>query len=41
MRVHINEMERVDLLINLVESLNRGNSCDYRERVGIAKYQLD
>ena len=41
MGVHLNEMERVDLLINLVESLNRGNSCDYRERVGIAKYQLD
>ena len=41
MGVHINEMERVDLLINLVESLNRGNSCHYKDRVSIAEEQLE
>ena len=41
MGVHLNEMERVDLLINLVESLNRGNSCDYKDRVSMAEEQLE
>ena len=41
MGVHINEMERVDLLINLVESLNRGNSCHYKNRVSMAEEQLE
>lgn len=41
MGVHINEMERVDLLINLVESLNRGNSCHYKDRVSMAEEQLE
>lgn len=41
MSVHLNEMERVDLLIELVESLNRGNCCDYSERVHIAETQLN
>lgn len=40
MGVHLNEMERVDLLINLVESLNRGNSCHYKDRVSMAEEQL-
>ena len=41
MGVHLNEMERVDLLINLVESLNRGNSCHYKDRVSMAEEQLE
>lgn len=41
MSVHLNEMERVDLLINLVESLNRGNSCHYKDRVSMAEEQLE
>ena len=41
MGVHINEMERVDLLIHLVESLNRGNSCHYKNRVSMAEEQLE
>ena len=41
MGVHINEMERVDLLINLVKSLNRGSSCHYKDRVSIAEEQLE
>ena len=41
MGVHINEMERVDLLIHLVESLNRGNSCHYKDRVSMAEEQLE
>ena len=41
MGVHLNEMERVDLLIHLVESLNRGNSCHYKNRVSMAEEQLE
>lgn len=41
MGVHINEMERVDLLIELVKSLNKGNSCHYDDRVKIAEEQLE
>lgn len=41
MGVHLNEMERVDLLIELVESLNRGNSCHYKDRVSMAEEQLE
>ena len=41
MGVHLNEMERVDLLIELVKSLNRGNSCHYTDRVGMAEEQLE
>lgn len=41
MSVHLNEMERVDLLIKLVESLNRGNSCHYKDRVSMAEEQLE
>ena len=41
MGVHINEMERVDLLISLVHSLNRGNSCHYKDRVSMAEEQLE
>ena len=41
MGVHLNEMDRVDLLINLVESLNRGNSCHYKDRVSMAEEQLE
>lgn len=40
MSVHLDEMDRVDLLINLVESLNRGNSCHYKDRVSMAEEQL-
>lgn len=41
MSVHLNEMDRVDLLINLVESLNRGNCCHYSDRVSMAEEQLE
>ena len=41
MSVHLDEMDRVDLLINLVESLNRGNSCHYKDRVSMAEEQLE
>lgn len=41
MSVHLDEMERVDLLINLVYSLNRGNSCYYKDRVSMAEEQLE
>lgn len=41
MSVHLNEIDRVDLLINLVESLNRGNSCHYKDRVSMAEEQLE
>ena len=41
MSVHLNEIDRIDLLINLVESLNRGNSCHYKDRVSIAEEQLE
>ena len=41
MGVHLNEMERVDLLIELVKSLNRGNSCHYKNRVSMAEEQLE
>ena len=41
MGVHLNEMERVDLLIELVKSLNRGNSCHYTDRVSMAEEQLE
>ena len=41
MGVHLDEMDRVDLLIELVESLNRGNCCDYSKRVHIAETQLN
>lgn len=41
MSVHLDEMERVDLLINLVYSLNRGNSCHYKDRVSMAEEQLE
>ena len=41
MGVHLNEMERVDLLIKLVNSLNRGDSCHYADRVSMAEEQLE
>ena len=41
MGVHFDEMDRVDLLIKLVESLNRGNSCHYKDRVSMAEEQLE
>lgn len=41
MGVHLNEMERVDLLIELVNSLNRGDSCYYADRVSMAEEQLE
>lgn len=40
MSVHLNETDRVDLLIELVKSLNRGNSCHYTDRVSMAEEQL-
>ena len=41
MGVHLNEMERADLLISLVHSLNRGNSCHCTDRVSVAEEQLE
>lgn len=41
MSVHLNELDRADLLIELVKSLNRGDSRTWDERVSIAEKQLD
>ena len=40
MRKYFTEREQAGLLIELVESLNRGNSCSWDERVSIAEQQL-
>lgn len=40
MRKYFTEREQAELLIELVESLNRGNSCGWDERVNIAEQQL-
>ena len=40
MHKYFTEREQAGLLIELVESLNRGNSCSWDDRVKIAEQQL-
>jgi hypothetical protein len=40
MNKYFTEREQAELIIDLVKSLNKGNSCDYNERVQIAERQF-
>lgn len=40
MQKYFTPRDQAGLLIELVESLNRGNSCGWDERVNIAEQQL-
>ena len=38
---YFTKREQTELLIELVESLNRGNSCSWDDRVAMAEKQLE
>ena len=40
MNKYFTEKEQAELIIDLVKSLNMGNSCDYNDRVQIAEKQF-
>ena len=40
MNKYFTEREQAEIIIDLVKSLNKGNSCDYAERVQMAELQF-